>query len=137
MSMSNITDKIASNIDVVIRKKTIDLFKSIIMMTPVGDPSQWAHPEWAPPDYVGGHARLNWQASVGSPITQEIDGVDPEGSIAVARVMETVKSGAVNYLCNNVPYISRLEYDVPPHSRQAPKGMVRISIQRFGLGEIV
>lgn len=137
MSMSNITDKIASNIDTVIKEKTKNLFELIIMSTPVGDPSQWEHPEWAPPDYVGGHARLNWQASVGSPITQEIDGVDPEGSIAVARVRETVKSGAVNYLCNNVPYISRLEYDVPPHSRKAPKGMVRISIQRFGLGEIV
>lgn len=136
MSMSNITDKIASNIDVVIRKKTTDLFKSIIMMTPVGDPSQW-RPPYAPPGYVGGRARGNWQCSTGSPIASEIDRIDPSGASAMADVLSTVISGGIVYLSNNVPYISRLEYDVPPHSRQAPKGMVRISIQRFGLGEIV
>jgi hypothetical protein len=39
------------------------------------------------------------------------------------------RAGSVVYLTNNVPYIQKLEYDA--HSRQAPNGMVRISVALF------
>jgi hypothetical protein len=137
MSMKDITDKMNGDIDKDIRARTIGVFRSIIMMTPVGDPSQWQNPSAAPPGYVGGRARGNWQCSLDAPIANEIDRIDASGSGPMNEVVSTVASGRVNYLSNNVPYIRRLEYDQPPHSKQAPQGMVRISLQRFGLGEIV
>jgi hypothetical protein len=90
---------------------------------------------WKPPGYVGGRARGNWQCSLDAPITSENGRIDPNGSAAKAEVKATVTAGRVNYLSNNVPYIRRLEYE--GHSKQAPDGMVRISLARFGLGEIV
>jgi len=137
MSMKDITAKMNGDIDKDIRARTIGVFRSIIMMTPVGDPSQWQNPSAAPPGYVGGRARGNWQCSLDAPVTNEIDRIDASGSGPMNEVISTVASGRVNYLSNNVPYIRRLEYDQPPHSKQAPQGMVRISLQRFGLGEIV
>lgn len=137
MSMKDLTDKMNAELDLDIRARTIGVFKSIIMMTPVGNPDLWKNPERAPLGYVGGRARGNWQCSLDSPNTNEIDRIDANGSAAIDEVIATVKSGHINYLSNNVPYIRRLEYDQPPHSSQAPQGMVRISLQRFGLGEIV
>lgn len=176
MSLKDITDKMGQNLDEDIRAKTIAVFNSVIMMTPVGNPDLWKINRQAaaynqavseenyrlrqdpanltkagrlrkgkkikdsmaiykPKGYVGGRARGNWQCSIGAPIVTEIDRIDPSGSRATAEVKKTVKAGEVNYLSNNVPYISRLEYK--GHSTQAPNGMVRISLQRFGLGEIV
>lgn len=176
MSLKDITDRMGQNLDDDIRAKTIGLFRSVIMMTPVGDPNLWKinreaaaynkavsdenyrlrqdpanltkagrlkkgkkiHDSMAiykPDGYVGGRARGNWQCSIGAPITTEIKRIDPNGSAASAEVEKTVKMGEINYLSNNVPYIRRLEYE--GHSTQAPNGMVRISMQRFGLGEIV
>ena len=176
MSMKDLTDKLNADISKDIQARTIGVFRSIIMMTPVGDPNLWKVnqqaatynqavadenyrlrqiPEnltkagrlrpglkvkdsmaiWKPPGYVGGRARGNWQCSLDAPITSENGRIDPNGSAAIAEVTSTVKAGHVNYLSNNVPYIRRLEYK--GHSKQAPDGMVRISLQRFGLGEIV
>ena len=89
-----------------------------------------------PDGYVGGRARGNWQCSLNAPITSEIDRIDANGIGPRAEVRATVKVGEVNYLSNNVPYIRRLEFE--GHSKQAPDGMVRISLERFGnIGEIV
>lgn len=178
MSLKNITDKVSNELSDDIRARTIGVFNSVIMMTPVGNPDLWKINQQAakynqavsdenyrlrqdpanltkagrlkpgrkvndsmviykPDGYVGGRARGNWQCSLDNPVTNEIDRIDPSGSAAMAEVANTVQAGRVNYLSNNVKYIRRLEYDVPPHSSQAPNGMVRISLRRFGIGEIV
>jgi hypothetical protein len=175
MSLKDITDKVTNQMSDDIRHRTIGLFNSVIMMTPVGNPDLWkvnkqaaaynqavsdenyrlrqdpanltkagrlrkgrkindSMPIIKPKDYVGGRARGNWQCSLASPITNEIDRIDPNGSAATADVEATVKAGEINYLSNNVPYIRRLEYE--GHSSQAPNGMVRISVQNFGLGKV-
>lgn len=178
MSLKNITDKVSNDLSDDIRARTIGVFNSVIMRTPVGDPNLWKINKEAaaynkavseenyrlrqdpanltkagrlkkgkkindsmaiykPEGYVGGRARGNWQCSLDNPVTNEIDRIDPNGSAAMAEVANTVQAGRINYLSNNVKYIRRLEYDVPPHSSQAPNGMVRISLRRFGIGEIV
>lgn len=119
MSMKDLTDKLNADIAKDIQARTIGVFSSIIKMTPVDT----------------GRARGNWQCSLDVPITTQVDLLDPTGSQAISSVIATVRESAVNYLSNNVPYIRRLEYE--GHSKQAPDGMVRISLQRFGLGEIV
>jgi len=174
MSMKDITDKMNGDIDKDIRGRTIELFKAIILTTPVGNPDLWKinHQSAAynravsdenyrlrqdpsnltkagrlkkgrkvndsmdikkPDGYVGGRARGNWHCSIGVPIPNEIDRIDATGAGPIADVLATVKAGEINYLSNNVPYIRRLEYK--GHSSQAPEGMVRIAIERFGLGE--
>ena len=119
MSMKDITDKMSADMNTALRANIIGAFGAIIRGTPVDT----------------GRARGNWQCSLGSPVTNEIDRLDPNGSGAVSEVIATVKIGEVNYLSNNVPYIRRLEYE--GHSKQAPNGMVRIALARFGIGEIV
>lgn len=125
MSMNAIVNRVNKRLDTVIRKSTIELFGSVIKMTPVDI----------------GRAKGNWQCSIGSPITSETDRLDRSslgsinGSSAFAEVKETVKgTGHVVWLTNNVPYIRKLEYSPPGKggSTQAPGGMVRLSLQRFG-----
>lgn len=83
----------------------------------------------APDGYVGGRARGNWQCSIVSPISEEIDRIDRNGSSVMKEIRSAVKSGNVVWLANNVPYIRALEYG---HSKQAPEGMVRIAVAEFG-----
>jgi len=125
MSMNSIVNRVNKRIDTVIRKSTIELFGSVIKMTPVDT----------------GRAKGNWQCSIGSPITSETDRLDSaalgstNGSVAFSEVTKTVKgTGHVVWLSNNVPYIRKLEYSPPGQggSIQAPGGMVRLSLQRFG-----
>lgn len=112
------------------RTATLELFKGVILATPVGDPDNWKNPEMAPPGYVGGRARGNWQCSVGSPASGEIERVDESGNETVADAESKTPKGAgqVTYLSNNLSYIERLEYG---WSTQAePGAMVRKNIDR-------
>lgn len=115
MSMADIVARVSERVDTQIRKATIDVFGSVIKMTPVDT----------------GRARGNWQCSVGSPETSQLIRLDASGSSALAEVVSTVprKSGSVVWLTNNLDYIQRLEYG---YSKQAPAGMVRVSLARFG-----
>ena len=48
----------------VIDKVCIDLLTSIVLRTPVGNPSLWKNPP--PKGYVGGRLRGNWNVGIGS-----------------------------------------------------------------------
>ena len=124
-SMSQIVSRVNGRIDDKIRAATSEVFKNIIMMTPVGNPSQWKNPASAPEGYVGGNARGNWHCTIGSPFVGE------DRTSTVEKIQSTIprRAGSVVYLTNNVPYIGALEYDF--HSRQAPAGMVRVSVALF------
>jgi len=120
MSMSNIVSRVNRRIDTQIRKSTIELFGSVIKMTPVDT----------------GRAKGNWQCTVGTAASSEIDRDDGSkrdslrSSKAYEEVVRTVPpTGNVVWLANNVPYIRSLEYG---SSQQAPSGMVRVSLERFG-----
>ena len=120
MSIANIVSRVNRRIDTQIRKSTIELFGSVIKMTPVNT----------------GRAKGNWQCTVGTAASSEIDRDDGSkrdslrSSKAYEEVVRTVPpTGNVVWLANNVPYIRSLEYG---SSQQAPSGMVRVSLERFG-----
>lgn len=120
--------KAEKSVDNTVRAITFELFRSVIQMSPVGEPVKWQSPP--PPGYVGGRFRGNWQTSTGSPETSQIPRIDPSGSSAIAEVFAKAGGlGTVTYLANNLPYAERLEYD--GWSQQAPNGMVRVSFARI------
>jgi len=82
-------------------------------------------------DYVGGRFRGNWQFSIGAPAEGELEQVDPAGGVTLAKLrlqVEQLTIGQTAYIVNNLPYAVPLEYG---HSKQAPGGMVRITLARF------
>ncbi|RON43543.1 hypothetical protein BK666_20965 [Pseudomonas frederiksbergensis] len=81
--------------------------------------------------YVGGRFRGNWQFSIDTPADGVLDQIDPSGNVSIAVLRAQVQSltiGQTAYLVNNLPYAVPLEYG---HSKQAPGGMVRITLARF------
>lgn len=81
--------------------------------------------------YVGGRFRGNWQFSIESPATGELDTIDPGGAATIDALIAGVQSltaGQTAYIVNNLPYAIPLEYG---HSTQAPEGMVRVTLARF------
>lgn len=81
--------------------------------------------------YVGGRFRGNWQFSIDSPSTAELDRIDPSGSETIAALLNQVQAltiGQTAYIVNNLPYAVPLEYG---HSTQAPSGMVRVTLANF------
>lgn len=115
--------------DAVVRKIVIDLGKSIIMKNPVGDGKYWKMP--VPKGYVGGRSRANWMYGNGVMPSGAVDNIDPSGSKTIAKLVAQVSStptASVHWIANSLPYIRRLEEG---WSRQAPQGMVRLTIEEF------
>ncbi|MFL1527837.1 hypothetical protein [Pseudomonas sp. O230] len=82
-------------------------------------------------DYVGGRFRGNWQFSIDTPADGVLDQIDPSGNVSMAVLRAQVQSltiGQTAYLVNNLPYGIALEYG---HSKQAPSGMIRVTLARF------
>jgi len=124
--------KTGANADKVVREVVLDIGKSLVYRTPVGNPLKWEHPEKAPKGYVGGHARGNWQHSVGNRVIEEIDCIDPSGQKSIDRIEQSIPqsaAGLVHYVQNSVPYIKRLEEGHSKH--QAPHGMVALTEVQF------
>ncbi len=115
--------------DAVVRKIVIDLGKSIIIKNPVGDANYWKSPP--PEGYVGGRSRANWMYGNNVMPSGAIDNIDPSGSKTIAKLVAQVSStptASVHWIANSLPYIRRLEEG---WSRQAPQGMVRLTIEEF------
>ena len=97
--------------------------------SPVGDATYWISPP--PKGYVGGHFRANWQLGIGTIPAGEVAGVDPTGEATQGRIIASIPdeaAGNVFYLVNNAPYSQRLEEG---WSRQAPQGMVGLTVVEF------
>lgn len=139
--------KCGDNADQVIRQIVLDIGRSVIEKTPVGNPSLWQNWEKGGvsknPDhwlvktgfvgegYTGGHARGNWSHSIGSRVVQEYDVIDPSGSQSLDRITASIPqkaAGLVHFIQNSVPYIQRLE---DGYSKQAPNGMVALTKIEF------
>lgn len=81
--------------------------------------------------YVGGRFRGNWQFSIDTPAEGVLDQIDPSGNVTIAVLRAQVQAltiGQTAYIVNNLPYAVPLEYG---HSKQAPGGMVRVTLTRF------
>ena len=102
-----------ASVDETGRAIVLELFGSVIKDTPVDT----------------GRARGNWQTSIGSPASGEVDRLGEREALSELG-SETGKfvGGQVIYLSNQLPYIQRLELG---WSDQAPAGMVRKNVARI------
>jgi len=114
----------------VLRKTAKQIALEIVHISPVGNPALWKNP--APKNYKAGHFVKNWQATIGSPATNELAGQDKSKRFTKAAVKKVAKkwNGENSfYLTNNAPYATALENG---HSQlQAPRGMVRITATKY------
>lgn len=97
------------------RKIALDMFSEVILMSPVDT----------------GLFRGNWQTAIGNAPTGTIDLLDPTGTIVTAKmqgVIAGLRLGDSVFMVNNLPYAIPLEEG---HSKQAPAGMVGLTVARF------
>lgn len=131
LDIQKFVDKAKGNVTLVVRKIALDIFKRVIIKSPVGNPDIWKDPSSAPPGYAGGRFKSNWQVAIGSIPAGTLE-VNDKGQAALSRVDAAVlrlKAGDIIYLVNNLDYARPLEY--LGHSKQAPNGMVRITVLEF------
>ena len=129
LDIANFAKKAGANVEQVVRKTTGHLLASVVLRTPVGNPSLWKNKP--PAGYVGGRLRGNWNVSIGQADLTTTLVRDQSGGATIARGGNAVakwKSGDI-YVMNSLPYVRAIEYD--GHSKQAPAGMVRITVTEF------
>lgn len=110
-----------------LRKTSFELFSRVIMRTPVKT----------------GRLRGNWQATTDKPASRQLQRKDNSGATnsqgignsKAKSAMENLVLGGgqatVFHLTNTLPYAKVIEYGDPNGSKQAPQGMVRISVAEF------
>lgn len=89
------------------------------------------HPLSSGVGYVGGRFRGNWQVTLNDPAADPIATIDPSGQMTLALgsdALKAVQVGITIYLVNCLPYAERLENG---WSKQAPAGMVRVTVADF------
>lgn len=107
---------------IVVRRASLELMTSIVLKTPVDT----------------GRARASWQASlnrVDPSVTYTL--TDKDGTKTIVRGAAAInqwRDGDTIVLFSNLPYMPVLEFgrnDGRPGSKQAPQGMVRVSIAEW------
>jgi hypothetical protein len=100
------------DVETVVRKVTLDLFRKVVLRSPVDT----------------GRFRANWNVSYGTPdVTVTASKIKSRGDAEAAKAL-TLPVGGVTWLANGLPYSERLEYG---WSKQAPGGMVRLATAEF------
>ena len=111
--------------DTLVREAIGQAALSLILKSPVGDPSIWKNK--APKGYVEGRFRANWQIGVGSLNAVTTEDRDVDGGPTLDKIVGSIPTdaaGKVYYLSNSLPYAIPLENG---HSTQAPLGMVTLT----------
>lgn len=99
----------------VVRKASLDLLTKVVLRSPVDT----------------GRFRANWQTSFGAPSFRVTADKDPTGQGAILRGSATISRAYGDFdifMTNSLPYAIPLEYG---YSKQAPVGMVRITVAEF------
>jgi hypothetical protein len=131
LDIQKFAQKCGANADLVTRKVVLDIGRSLVEKTPVGNPDLWQNPDNKPDGYVGGHARANWSHSIGALDAKVIETIDATGGASIDRIVDSVPvkaAGEVHYIQNSLPYMQALE---DGHSTQAPNGMVALTETEF------
>ena len=110
--------KIPETVRAVQQKVAIDVLSGMVLGSPVGNPSLWKFP--APPGYVGGQFRFNWQVTERVPANGPIVGTDEAGNATIAKGLGVI--GGIGFyttvwVVNALPYANRLRFG---WSTQAP-----------------
>ena len=145
LAFQNITTKSIKKTENVIKKTVFDLTSNIISDSPVDT----------------GRLRANWLVSFNNPNDLELKSEDKEGDATIAKAKASIESNKVPlvyWIQNNLPYADVIEFGLYPnpvkfgsrtkqakkgspikyqvlsnngYSMKAPRGMVRINVQRF------
>lgn len=130
LDLKAFADKTSAKANAIVRKIVIDVGTALVMKSPVGDADYWQHP--APPGYVGGRFRANWQYGFSAPVLSTSEKVDPEGAATIQTIVGKVgdkAAGHVHYITNSLPYAQAIETG---HShRQAPQGVVGLTVLEY------
>ena len=110
--LGQLAEKLKADIDLVARKATADVFRSVVLKSPVKT----------------GRFRANWNVSSGAADASTTASIDQGRGQAEAAKALTIPAGGVAYITNGLPYAAKLENG---SSKQAPAGMVRLSAMEF------
>lgn len=115
LDLRRITAKAKGDAALVVRRVSFELLSRVVLMSPVDT----------------GRFRANWNISGGGIDTRTTDDVDKGGAEALGRVSAELSAAKfdrpmVIWFTNSLPYARQLEYG---YSKQAPAGMVRVSIR--------
>jgi hypothetical protein len=112
--LDRLAAKSKQSIDRVGRTATFQLFNAVQLRSPVDT----------------GRFRGNWQFGKDAIPSGTVPTTDASGALANQQALRalTAPVGGIVYFANNLPYARRLE---DGYSRQAPQGMVRLSVIEF------
>lgn len=130
LDLKAFAEKTSAKANAVVRKIVIDVGTALVMKSPVGDADYWLHP--APPGYVGGRFRANWQYGLSAPNVATSEKTDPAGGATIQTIVGKVGSdpaGEVHYITNSLPYAQRIETGWS--HRQAPQGVVGLTVLEY------
>lgn len=118
-SFDSVIDGWTSNVEVmldeILQDIVIDIGIAVVNITPVKT----------------GRLKGNWQLTINSQATSSLNTFDPDGGDTINEILtkaESLTSGDIAYIANNVLYGRDIEYG---SSRKAPNGMVRVTAARF------
>ncbi|SEL12094.1 hypothetical protein SAMN05216359_105271 [Roseateles sp. YR242] len=110
--LDKLVEKTKLDLETVARKTSLQLFSSVINLSPVDT----------------GRFRANWNVAYGTPDRSVGQFTDATRAQTEASKALTLELGGVIYMTNSLPYAKRLEHG---WSKQAPTGMVRKSALMF------
>lgn len=126
--LRQIADRTNQDLTTLVRRVNLQLATSIIIKTPVDD----------------GYLRGGWVAQMGSEPSASPEQIDKSGRIAINGAREVggqLKLGGEFWFVNALPYAKTIEdggYPQPGtektvngYSRQAPQGMVKLSVREI------
>lgn len=129
LQLGAFVQKAKANAHEAVRKIVLEFGTRLVYRSPVGDPTLWSHK--APPGYIGGRFRANWQYGHNTVPVDELIDIDPSGQVTIDKIASQIPAqaaGGVHILVNNLPYAEALENG---HSTQAPAGMVHLTVIEF------
>ena len=110
--LAQLAEKIGADLETVARKATFELFRAVVLRSPVDT----------------GRFRANWNVTSGAASYAITPSTEAGRSAQETAKALTLPVGGVTYLANGLPYAQRLEFG---YSKQAPGGMVRLSAAEF------
>ena len=116
-NLARLSLQAADRATLLVQKTALDMGSQVVEQSPV----------------LTGRFKGNWNSSVGAADMSVSDEVDPSGRRTIDRMrssltLDNVRRGTKIFISNALPYARKLEYE--GHSRQAPNGMVRLTLQR-------
>lgn len=112
-----------------LRAGMFDAANTIILGSPVGNPTLWKNPEGAPAGYVGGSYRSNHRISINriNPFEKNLTS-ESAVLMELQSDMAKFKIGETLFMTNPLPYATRIEYN---WSAQAGDGVYRPAVSRL------